>query len=65
MKNANKYGCMRCECGSYNLCQHVSYVGCDDSYGWLVTIECEDCGRVYPVARVKDVESCSDILEKD
>lgn len=44
-----------------------AFVGCNEanSYGWLVSIDCEDCGRVYPVAQAKDADCCSDISEKE
>lgn len=67
----NKHGNIKCEgCGSYNITMNVGYDGAD----WLseagegsgfkceVALVCEDCGRGYPVCRVKNFNAVSGII---
>lgn len=67
----NKHGNIKCEgCGSYNITMHVGYDGADylseagDGSGFKceVKLVCEDCGRIYPVCRVKDFNAVRDII---
>lgn len=70
----NKHGNICCEgCGSYHLRATVSYDGCDwrskagdgSGFEFLVALECEDCGRIYPVIRLKDEFAVSQLKEPD
>ncbi len=66
----NKHGNIKCEgCGSYNIEMHVGYdgmdclseAGKDSGFECEVKLVCEDCGRVYPVCRVKNFNAVSAI----
>ena len=57
----NRHGNIRCEgCGSYNLECRVCWDGCDEEseagegsgFDCLVTLDCNDCSRVYPIIRL-------------
>lgn len=67
----NKHGNIKCEgCGSYNITMHVGYDGADylseagdgSGFKWEVKLVCEDCGRIYPVCRVKNFNAVSGII---
>ncbi|MBE6879764.1 MAG: hypothetical protein E7490_02870 [Ruminococcaceae bacterium] len=58
----NRHGNIRCEgCGSYNMECCVGWDGCDDEceagegsgFDCIVSLDCNDCGRVYPIIRLK------------
>lgn len=66
----NKYGSIRCAgCGSEKLTMQASYDGLDEcsaagegsGFGVEVSLNCEKCGRVYPVCRIRDFVDVSDI----
>lgn len=59
----NKHGNLKCEgCGSYNIKLDVGYDGMDcyseagenSGFKYEVCLYCDDCGRIYPVCRVKN-----------
>lgn len=67
----NKHGNIKCaKCGSYNITMDVGYDGADylseagegSGFTCEVSLVCEDCGRVYPVCRVKNFGAISDIV---
>lgn len=66
----NKYGNIKCAgCGSEDIKMVVGGDGLDnhsvkgEGSGFVVevTLTCQNCGRVYPVCRVKDFFDVSDI----
>lgn len=66
----NKYGNIKCAgCGSEDIKMKVGYDGLDNhsvegegsGFKVEVTLDCQNCGRVYPVCRVKDFFDVSDI----
>jgi hypothetical protein len=70
----NKHGnCVCAGCGGHDLRMAVWYDGMDcdseagegSGYKYVVDLYCEDCGRVYPVCRVKDSFAVSDIKDFD
>ncbi len=69
----NKYGNLRCAgCGSEKLTMETRYDGLDErsvagessGFGVEVTLNCERCGRVYPICRVRDFVDVSDIADR-
>lgn len=67
----NKHGGIKCvSCGSENMKMSADYDGMDEfsvegegsGFCVVVSLECVDCGRVYPVCRVKDFCDVSDIV---
>lgn len=56
---SNKFGNLRCSCcGSKNLEISLGYDGCDwkgkeSGFMYDLSLFCNDCGRVYPVGRLK------------
>lgn len=69
----NKFGNFRCSCGSENISCSVSYDGCDweseagegSGFGYKISLECENCGRIYPVGRIKSVKDFSKNINKE
>lgn len=66
----NKHGNLKCaNCGSFNIEMCVSYDGQDcyseagEGSGFVcgVDLVCNDCGRAYPVCRVKNFSDVSEI----
>lgn len=56
-----KYGNFKCGCGSDDIRLDIGYDGLDElsvagecsGFGIVVSLCCTNCGRVYPVCRVK------------
>lgn len=69
----NKFGSFRCSCGSEDITLDVGADGLDElsaagegsGFGVVVSLYCENCGRVYPVCRVKDFSDVSGIVEPE
>ncbi|MCM1166797.1 MAG: hypothetical protein NC299_12910 [Lachnospiraceae bacterium] len=70
----NKYGNLKCEgCGSYALKLHVSADGLDEQsaagagsgFVWEVSLDCGECGRVFPICRTREFNHVSDIADKE
>ena len=68
----NKHGNLKCAgCGSFNIKMNVGFDGMDceseagegSGFKWEVKLYCDDCGRVYPVCRVKNFSDISEIKE--
>ena len=64
----NKHGNLKCAaCGSYNIKLSIGFDGMDcyseagdgSGFKWEVSLYCDDCGRVYPVCRVKNYTDIS------
>lgn len=62
IKKGNVHGNLKCAgCGGYDIRMHVCYDGVDEhsksgagsGFVYGVDLVCEDCGRCYPVCRVK------------
>lgn len=69
----NKHGNMRCDgCGGYNIKLRVSYDGADwnsvagenSGYTYEISLYCDDCGRAYPVCRLKDESAVCEIKDQ-
>ena len=69
----NKHGNLKCAgCGSENLKLSVFYDGmdCDSERGegsgfdYGIDLYCDDCGRAYPICRLKDEFAVCGIKEK-
>lgn len=69
----NKHGNIRCAgCGGYNIKMSVGFDGADwnseagegSGYKYSINLDCEDCGRVYPVCRLKNEFAVNPIKEK-
>lgn len=67
----NKHGNICCEgCGSYSIVSRVVFDGADwcseagegSGFGWLVELVCVNCGRIYPVVRLKSDKNISDVI---
>lgn len=70
----NKHGNIKCEgCGSYDIRQTVHFDGMDcyseagegSGFKCEVTLYCENCGRVYPICRVKEFHDISPLKIDD
>lgn len=67
-----KYGGIKCaECGNNRqLALHVGWTGMDcdckagegSGYGWVVSLFCPDCGRIYPICMTKDNRDVSEYV---
>lgn len=68
----NKFGNFSCSCGSQNITCNVSFDGCDQKseagqgsgFGYLISLECENCGRVYPIGWLKAYHDFSQLKDK-
>ncbi len=69
----NKHGNIRCAgCGGYNIKMSVYFDGADwdseagegSGYKYGVDLCCDDCGRSYPVCRLKNEFAVNPIKEK-
>lgn len=69
----NKHGNLLCSaCGSANMKMHVGFDGLDcdsvagdgSGFDYGVDMVCEDCGRAYPICRVKGFNDVSEVIER-
>ncbi len=71
----NRHGNIRCEgCGSYNMNCYVGWTDCSDlctdsDCNVLVSLDCEYCGRSYPIICLKSDytvgRECFSFLKED
>lgn len=70
----NKHGNLKCSaCGSLDIRMHVGCDGADwdseagegSGFDFGIDLVCEDCGRCYPVCRLKDEFAVSPLREKE
>lgn len=69
----NNFGNFRCSCGSEKIFCSVSYDGCDwkseagegSGFAYEISLECNNCGRVYPIGRIKSENDFSKNKDKE
>lgn len=69
----NKFGNFRCSCGSDNIECSVSFDGCDfiseagegSGFMYEISLVCNNCGRAYPIGRIKSYQDFSENLDKE
>ena len=73
MSERNKHGNLKCAgCGGFDIRMHVGFDGMDcdsvagegSGFDYEVSLVCEDCGRAYPVCRVKGYNDVSEVAER-
>ncbi|MCH5297404.1 MAG: hypothetical protein J1E85_07025 [Ruminococcus sp.] len=65
----NNFGNFRCSCGSENITCSIEYDGCDwkseegkgSGFDYEISLACKNCGRVYPIGRLKSEHDFSQI----